>query len=206
VRTCLSLYVPIAPSEWSFAKTAYGRPTISNASAAQYGLEFNVSHTEDIVAVTVARHVRLGIDLERCRGLTNCADLAASSFARQEVADISRLPPAQRERRFIEYWTLKEAYAKARGMGLSIPLNEVAFYFSARQELELLLADALHEVGVHWHFYQAAIDDQHIVAVCADNPRTLDARRIIPLVEEQPMPLQFLRCTTQSNPNCASTS
>ena len=90
----------------------------------------NLSHTHALVAVTLAR-TPVGIDVEAAARDARIAALAERYFAPAEVAGLRALPePAQRER-FFRLWTLKEAYIKARGQGMAIPLKDFAFDLDA---------------------------------------------------------------------------
>lgn len=90
----------------------------------------NLTHTHSLVAVTLAR-TPVGIDVEAAARDARIAALARRYFAPTEVAGLVAMPePAQRER-FFRLWTLKEAYIKARGQGMAIPLADFAFDLDA---------------------------------------------------------------------------
>jgi 4'-phosphopantetheinyl transferase len=200
VRTCLSYYAPIAPADWIFAKTAYGRPVIRNRDAIAQSLSFNVSHADGLIALAIARDIPVGIDVEKILVSRACADIALTVLASQEAASLRELSPAERPLRFLEYWTLKESYIKARGLGLSIPLSEFAFRLSGDHEIELRVEPTLKDVASRWHFKQLTVSDEYMFAICAGEPRTIITRRIVPLVGHQPFELKFLRSTAFSGP------
>jgi 4'-phosphopantetheinyl transferase len=127
VRTALSAHAPVAPERWAFELGAHGRPEIA-AGLCDRPLRFNLSHTAGLVAcaVTIGRDV--GIDVEWRRRSGNLRALAERYFAPQELAELAALSEPRFRERFFDYWTLKEAYVKARGLGLlSLPLRQVAF-------------------------------------------------------------------------------
>lgn len=89
-------------------------------------IEFNISHTRHHLFVCVARDVAVGIDAEEVRDFEDLDDLARGYFHPLESAPLLSLPRPLRVRRFYEQWTLKEAYIKARGVGLTVPLSSFA--------------------------------------------------------------------------------
>lgn len=131
LRTTLSRYAPIAPEQWSFYRNAYGRPEIANDDCRANEISFNVSHTLGLIMLAVTGKCLLGVDTENVRTRQVSPDLATHFFSRAEATALQRLPVELQHERFFQYWTLKESYIKARGMGLSIPLDQFSFHFSA---------------------------------------------------------------------------
>jgi len=127
VRRVLSQYAAVAPEDWSFAAGEHGRPrAIGHAGDALGDLDFNLSHDSALALVGVARGT-VGVDVE---AITTPAPLeVAEFFAPSEARALASLPPAEQPRRFFETWVLKEAYAKARGLGLRLALDGFAFEF-----------------------------------------------------------------------------
>jgi 4'-phosphopantetheinyl transferase len=128
-RVTLSRYAPVPPEAWSFALGEHGRPEISGPSEAR-GLRFNLSHTRGMVAFAVTREHDVGVDVEnRARRLRH-RELSERFFGEAEVEALQALVPEERAQRFLELWTLKEAYLKARGLGISVPLRGFQFQLS----------------------------------------------------------------------------
>ncbi len=125
VRTVLSNYTGHDPRAWVFRQNAYGKPEIS--LPAGLPLCFNLSHTAGLVTCAVAAGGELGVDVEDLRRAREDLPLAHKYFAAAEVDALEQWPPQQRPVAFFQFWTLKEAYIKARGRGLSIPLGQFAF-------------------------------------------------------------------------------
>jgi 4'-phosphopantetheinyl transferase len=189
VRTVLSRYAPIAPQDWEFAANAYGKPSVAksmaHSAALAQTLSFNVSHTQDLVVLGVTHGAALGVDVESTqRGAA--LDAAQAFFAPSEVADLAQLPAHLQADRFFQYWTLKESYIKARGLGLSIGLDQFSFDLSQPGRVRLWVA-------AHWRFWQLRPSPQHWVAVCARSQGqshnsaqpTLHMRRVVPLGADQ---------------------
>jgi 4'-phosphopantetheinyl transferase len=122
LRETLSRFADVAPGEWQFTRGEFGRPTIA-APIAGLGLQFNLSHTWDWAAVVVTRGVPCGIDVERIRPIQHMLDIARRLFAPEEFRKLDELPEEALQRRFFELWTEKEAWVKAHGRGLSLPVN-----------------------------------------------------------------------------------
>jgi len=198
VRTVLSHYAPIPPEQWEFASSPHGRPHIANADADAdcAGLTFNVSHTDGLIVLAVARAMRLGVDAESVSERTGILDIAAGSFAPDEVADLQALPADLRQLRFFEYWTLKESYIKARGEGLSIPLDQFGFSLPGERGIVLSTDPRQADIASTWRFQQFRLSPVHLLAVCSDiAPACTTIRAVVPLCSEQVLELRPTRCS-----------
>jgi 4'-phosphopantetheinyl transferase len=200
VRTVLSRYVPIAPKEWSFSANAYGRPEIVNAQAKDACLSFNISHTHSLIVLGVTARCALGVDVENVREREISLDIADHYFAPQEVAALSAVPPHQQQYRFFEYWTFKESYIKARGMGLSLPLDKFSFHYPDDHAVKITIDPKLADDSARWQFWQFRPTPEYLVAICAErvdaqSPRMI-VRQVVPMLSEKDFPLEFLRVST----------
>lgn len=117
----------VAPAAWRFTVTTHGRPEIAADLAGTPPLRANLSHTRRLVAAAVCRGHDVGIDTEDAARGTLTMDLATHFFAPAEVAQAQALPAAVRQDALYGFWTCKEAYIKAVGLGLSLPLDSFAF-------------------------------------------------------------------------------
>lgn len=165
-RHALSAYVAgIHPSEWQFRKSAEGRPSLAPPFE-HLGLHFNLSHTEDLVALAVCRHVCVGIDVEKL-GPVSLA-VAERFFSAAEVAQLRALPADSQPRRFMQLWTLKEAYLKAVGTGLAGGLGRMSFLFETTGEFRFERPEDAD--AARWQFRQYAIDEHSLgLAVLPDS-------------------------------------
>jgi len=195
VRTVLSRCVPVDPADWIFAHNAYGRPFIADPPAQAAQLRFNVSHTDALVVLVLARGREVGIDVE-CRQRHAPLDVAQRFFSPAESAALSALPPASQGARFWDLWTLKESYIKARGMGLSLPLDAFTFRFDGAG-LALEVQAQLGDPGSGWHFWQFVLPGEHLLALCAQRlgPQAPDCvfHELLPLREERRLQLSPMR-------------
>lgn len=176
VRTVLSQHGPTAPAAWRFEINAHGCPFLVDAQAGTPRLCFNVSHTSGLVALAVARGHRVGVDVEDARRVVR-HDVAGHHFAPAEVADLRGRPIADQPRAFFEYWTLKEAYIKARGLGLAIPLADVAFVLRPPAPPEVTFVDGFDDEASRWQFWQAWPTPDHRLGLAIERTgRDLDVR------------------------------
>jgi len=130
LRTLLARYLQMQPSQVSFAYSPLGKPELAG-NVHQEPLCFNLSHSGDLAVYAFALHRRLGVDVECHRMMSDCEGLVARFFSAGEQAALSALPKDERLPAFFRCWTLKEAYLKARGTGLSFPLNRFEVMIAA---------------------------------------------------------------------------
>jgi 4'-phosphopantetheinyl transferase len=153
VRTTLSRYASVPPERWTFIANVHGRPEIFDRPRGVPDLRFNLSHTDGLIACAVTIGREVGVDVEHIgRRLTY--DVASRFFAPQEVADLKSLPADQQARVFFDYWTLKEAYIKARGFGLALPLGDFAFTLAPPSPPRITFEPALDDDPSTWQFFQ----------------------------------------------------
>ena len=154
VRSQLSVYGPTPPRDWRFETNRHGCPFVVSTQAGTPRLTFNLSHTAGLVALAVTRGRLVGVDVEGvCRVVRE--DVAGRFFAPAEVRDLRALPAEVQPRVFFEYWTLKEAYIKARGMGLAIPLADFAFRLAPPAAPTIQFVDGFDDRPERWQFWQA---------------------------------------------------
>jgi 4'-phosphopantetheinyl transferase len=199
VRTVLSNYEPVAPKDWIFSTNEYGRPAIANTLSSDPQLSFNISHTHTLIVLGVTRGRALGVDVENVRAREISIEIADRYFSPAEVASLSALPPSQQQERFFEYWTFKESYIKARGMGLAIPLDKFSFQFPHDRSVEIAIHPELKDHPERWLFWQLRPTAEYLVAVCAERAGaqspTVVAREIVPMDAEKILSLAFFRTT-----------
>ncbi len=164
VRTVLSRYAAAPPSAWTFVPNRYGRPEIAGPAGVP-PLRFNVSHTNGLVVCLVALDREVGVDVEPADRKAPGLSLAERYFAPAEVAALRRLPPSEFGRAFLDFWTLKEAYIKARGMGLALPLSDFAFHLNPDESVRITFTRNIDDDPATWHFLRFELRRRHKVAV-----------------------------------------
>lgn len=167
VRRSLSLYGPTAPADWRFVTNQHQCPFVEPAQAGTPPLQFNLSHTNGLVALAVTRGPRVGIDVERVSRIVDLA-VADRHFAPTEVRDLRALPAPEQPVAFFEYWTLKEAYIKARGMGLALPLGAFAFALRPPQPPTIAFVPGFDDLPERWQFWQTWPTPQHRLSLAIE--------------------------------------
>jgi 4'-phosphopantetheinyl transferase len=179
VRTTLSRYRPGAPEAWRFRTNEYGRPTLEDPA----GLYFNLANHPTMVVCAVARHLDIGVDVEPLDRAGDLLELAPTVFSPVELAELGALPADARRDRALALWTLKEAYIKARGMGLSLPLAGFSFRFGHAHP-EIGFHDGVLDEPGRWAFRTLDLA-QHCLAVAFGGPEAqrleLGVTRTVPL-------------------------
>jgi len=132
LKVVLGEVTGVPPSAIELATTAEGKPFLEG------GPSFNVAHSSSWVVVGLAPRGRLGVDVEARRSLTDMDGLVARFFAPEEVAAYEALPVGERAAAFFRAWARKEALLKARGGGLSIPLDSFAVSLAPEPRTTLL--------------------------------------------------------------------
>ena len=120
LRSLLATYLHKSPREITFQYTEYGKPSLRDSSE----LHFNVSHTEGMALMAFVRRREVGVDIEKVRAQSDVAKLAERFFSPYERHALRSLEGDELPAAFFRCWTRKEAYIKAKGEGLSLPLHQ----------------------------------------------------------------------------------
>jgi 4'-phosphopantetheinyl transferase len=202
VRTVLSRYAAVPPSAWDFGSTQHGRPFLLPRASVPVTATFNVSHTNELIILAVGVRRILGVDVESLARKARPA-VTARWFTADEKAALSALPPDQRDRRFVELWTLKESYVKASGEGLSFPLDRLDFDLATAGHIALSFVGRAPSGVSRCLFWQLALPAGHVGAVCTAPARaqtmTLSLRLTVPLDYEREVRPVFLRASAQGD-------
>jgi len=118
MRQILARYLNSDPKQLCFSTNEYGKPALEDNK-----LEFNLSHSGDFALVAVTRGAKIGVDVERIRPDVEFIKIASRFFSPREVNELMALPPQSHQTAFFNCWSRKEAYIKAQGFGLSLPLD-----------------------------------------------------------------------------------
>lgn len=161
-RAALSHANPLPPHSWSFTCNQHGKPF----PVPECGLRFNQSNSLELTVCLIARPdqtdgapVEVGVDLESFARAPEIVPLASRVFSAAERAQLDALPAAERPDRALSLWTFKEAYIKARGMGLSLPLQKISFLFDepktgGRQKIRFAVEPGVDDDPTCWRFCQ----------------------------------------------------
>lgn len=131
LRYLLGSYLGSRPEELNFATSEYGKPFITAPGGNE--ISFSLSHSQDMVLVAIARGTPLGVDVECLREISDAHDIVNRFFSIEEREYLSSLSLSAFYEEFFACWTLKEAYLKGIGKGLSFPLERFSVMFSNKQ-------------------------------------------------------------------------
>lgn len=162
-RTMLSRLVANEPAALRFATNTHGRPHLDPPR----GVWFNLSNTTALVACAVSRDGEIGVDVEPLDRGPDVLEVADTVFSPRELRELRALDaPEARRDRALDLWTLKESYIKARGMGLSLPLDRFSFVFDAPDAVVITIDPSLADDPGRWQFRKVDVAG-HRLAVCA---------------------------------------
>lgn len=154
------------PAALQFARTPHGKPELAGRDAGK--LHFNLSHTDDMLVLVVSRKHAVGVDVEAVTRKAELLALAQRYFAAHEYDELRDLDGAAQRERFFTLWTLKEAWLKARGLGLRIPLDDFSFDFAGTHPV-VEFGPQLDDKPEEWQFRTLA-QDQFRIALAVHCP------------------------------------
>ena len=199
VRTALSYYTEniIKPTEWVFVNNRYGKPSIANHGY-KSSLSFNLSHSDNMIVLAVTNGQEVGVDVECLSGGREAMEVIDGFFSAREVAQLRAIPERVQSDRFFDLWTLKEAYIKARGMGLSIPLDHFSFEFTPAGGITISFTSELDDQPKDWQFWQIQPSSTHRAAVGIKSSLSepfyeLHMRNAIPMMQMQAVDFPIFR-------------
>jgi 4'-phosphopantetheinyl transferase len=163
-RTALSSHHPLAPEAWRFQLNEYGKPWIDP----DCGLCFNLSNSTGLVVCLIGTGDEVGVDVEPRIRAGSIIEIAHRMFSQRELKQLGDLPGDERPERALHLWTLKEAYIKARGIGLALPLKKFSFLFEDSRRIRLEIDASLGDDPARWRFCILEIA-QHCVALMVEN-------------------------------------
>lgn len=189
VRTVLSRYTDILPDRLEFSKNQYGRPDVILPSGS-LPIRFNLSHTRGLIALGVVQGQEIGIDVEHVDRKVDVREIAARFFSKTEINHLLESAPEVQKKRFLDYWTLKESYIKARGMGLSLPLDQFSFHLPENEPVRISFGPGISDNPNYWQFWLLRPTPLHTAAVslCCGNSEhfTLTTQKTVPLQKTIP--------------------
>jgi 4'-phosphopantetheinyl transferase len=167
VRTLLGRLLGRWPAALTFRYSEFGKPRLPDDADGR-SLHFNVAHSEDLIVVGLAAQRQVGIDVERVREDLEIDKIALRFFSLREQAEWGTVPTDQKQAAFFRCWTRKEAYIKARGEGLSTPLDQ--FDVSLRPGVHpILLATRPDPTqAIRWVIQDLDVGPLHMAAIVVE--------------------------------------
>ena len=149
LRNILGRYLGIPPSELGFRYSAYGKPALAGGFDAA-GVRFNISHSHEMALFAVTCHREIGVDIEYLGREIRGEEIAEHFFSAHERARLGALPAAAKHEAFFNCWTRKEAYIKAHGEGLSLPLDQFDVSLAPGEPVALLATRSDPREALRW--------------------------------------------------------
>jgi 4'-phosphopantetheinyl transferase len=177
LRILLGRYLNIDPAAIRFVYGEKGKPSLAEPSR----IRFNASHSGDLALYAFTPDCEVGVDVEKFRPMTDLREIAARFFCAEEAAELMQVPEEQRGPAFFRCWTRKEAYIKAIGDGLSVPLDAFAVSLRAGDPAQIIHIGRDAAAAAAWTLENLEPAPDYAAAVAyRDAPRVL---RVEPVVE-----------------------
>ncbi|MFN2190357.1 MAG: 4'-phosphopantetheinyl transferase family protein [Candidatus Promineifilaceae bacterium] len=171
LRILIGRYLRIDPGEAKFQHNEYGKPYLDSRYHHDSTLEFSLAHSGDLTVFAFARDSAIGVDCEFVRSVPDAEEIAARFFSQWEDDVLKSLPEDQKTAAFYSCWTRKEAYIKAMGLGLSMPLDRFAVSIKPEEPAQLIHIDGSASEAAKWAVKSWEPKTGYIAAVackCAD--------------------------------------
>jgi len=167
MRDILARYLYMSPEDIQFETGEHGKPIISSET----GLDFNLSHSGDFALVAVANSRKVGVDVEKHRQDMVYEKIAQRYFSEREKLELQKLPNDHKMIGFFNCWTRKEAYIKAQGLGLLLPLDGFDVSLSPNQPAVLYATRPDSQEASNWTLVSIDINPDHTGAVAVDGKK-----------------------------------
>jgi 4'-phosphopantetheinyl transferase len=164
----------VGAGDWEWREGAHGRPEIAHPPTP---VRFNLAHSAGLVVCAIARGREVGVDVEDLQRPATDPGMVNRYCAPAEAADIEAQGDRWRDR-FLIYWTLKEAYLKARGLGISVPLRDICFVLDP-PPVRVTFLGSLAGTPAAWTFHLARPTERHLVAIAASAEDGVEPRVLI---------------------------
>ena len=170
LRTTLSRYVSNRPEDWRFRTNKYGKPELALDQSVT-PLRFNLSHCDGLVLCGVTVGHDIGVDCENLNRKVDFGGLAERAFSERERRFLKSVSDKMVPETFFRFWTLKEAYIKARGLGMSLPLQMISFDIFDKQAAQISFGPEIQDTPSNWQLIQPGFSAPHIAAVAIHLPQ-----------------------------------
>ncbi|HEX3819920.1 MAG TPA: 4'-phosphopantetheinyl transferase superfamily protein [Candidatus Sulfotelmatobacter sp.] len=164
LRSLLAGYLCRTPQDFSFQYTTYGKPFLADHRE----LQFNVSHTDGLALLAFVRDREIGVDVEKVRAQSDVKKLAERFFSDRERDGLRDLAGEELHAAFFRCWTRKEAYIKAKGDGLSLPLHQFDVSVAPNQAQALLATRPDPSEAGRWKISDVPVQSGYAAAVAIE--------------------------------------
>lgn len=164
LRSALSLHAPVEPRRWKFRSSERGKPSVHEPLVDRH-LSFSLSHARGRVAVAVTATGPVGVDVEHVDRSGALEEIQDRYLSPLEAGALRSAGPGERAHRLLAYWTLKEAYGKARGIGLDTRLQGLSFHLDEGPCIRLTCSQDIDEDPGGWAFVRMSVGSKHALAL-----------------------------------------
>ena len=172
LRKIISAYLGLSPGELKFTYNEYGKPAVSVDQNIR-ALNFNLSHSNEMILYAVTRGRVVGIDIEYIREDFATIEIAERFFSKDEVAALKSLPPDLRSKGFFNCWTRKESFIKAKGMGVSYPLDRFTVSLAPDEPPALLNVYGDEHELASWQMYELKVGEDYAASLIVQTPHVI---------------------------------
>jgi 4'-phosphopantetheinyl transferase len=165
LRALAGAYTSSAPTKVTFCYSARGKPELTGSAV---DFRFNVSHSGETILLAFALGRRVGVDVEEIRRDFSIAEIAERFFSPAEQGSLRNLPAADQHHAFFRCWTRKEAYIKAMGDGLSLPLDQFDVSLAPNEPAQLLQTRPDAAEAERWSMCDLDVGDQYAGALVVE--------------------------------------
>ncbi len=180
LRKILSRYLGASPSDLHFCYGANGKPALTKAFDGDK-LKFNLSHSHGVALYAITLNRNIGVDIERIRIDFDCEQIAQQFFSPREKAILAKLPNNIKHEAFFTCWTRKEAYIKANGQGISLPLEQIDVTFAPGEPAALLDAKWDSQEARRWSLQNIVINQNYAAAVAVEKHLNVETLHVTSL-------------------------
>ena len=174
LRKLLGLYLQMDPSDIEFYYGEKGKPSLAWRIASEnkraFDLYFNISHSGGLGLFGFFYGTEIGVDIEKYKEMRDAESIATHYFCKDEVAVFLSLPESQRDEGFFNCWSRKEAYIKATGDGLSMPLDRFEVSLFPGEPARFISVDGDTEEAKNWFLRELEPAPGYAAAVCMRGP------------------------------------
>jgi 4'-phosphopantetheinyl transferase len=173
IRFVLSQCTHLPPQSFEFQENRYGKPRLKTG-VTDIPLQFNLSHARGLTACAVALDHEIGIDVEDSRRKVEM-NIADRFFSRQESVYLGQAGKKDKQGVFFDFWTLKESYIKAKGMGLSIPLDKFSFTMG-KDYTAIEFDDTYPDDPDNFSFFRFSLPNDFKAAITIQAPKIMRSK------------------------------
>lgn len=163
----------VEPDQLRFSYGPFGKPELSEKSEGDW-LRFNLTHSHGLALYAFSNQRELGVDIEHIDAKIAIEEIAERFFTRWEAESLRKIPENWQPKAFYSCWTRKEAYLKAKGTGLSMPMDRFEVSLAPGQSAALLSCDGDPEETSRWSLWDLEPRPDYAAALCAEGSGGLE--------------------------------